>query len=170
MGKALGGINQASRSDAVTAVMVGLGATLGAMAINVLTPIAAEAQTPPTVTPIKHLIVVIGENRSFDNVFGTYVPPPGQSVWNLLSQGIVNQTGAPGLSAAKALQRQADATGKSTYQPAPPTTVAFPTLPQPSTTLSALPVSPCSLSTILAAFGKNPANYSFCNDDGLSPR
>jgi hypothetical protein len=94
MGKALGGINQASRSDAVTAVMVGLGATLGAMAINVLTPIAAEAQTPPTVTPIKHLIVVIGENRSFDNVFGTYVPPPGQSVWNLLSQGIVNKTGA----------------------------------------------------------------------------
>ena len=72
---------------------------LGAMTINVLTPIiAAEAQAlsplnsraPRTLTPIKHLIVVIGENRSFDNVFATYVPPdPKQSAWNLLSQGIV---------------------------------------------------------------------------------
>jgi len=97
MRKALGGIKKASRSDAVTAVMAGLGVALGAVAINVLTPIAAVAQTPsvrPTATPIKHLIVVIGENRSFDNVFATYVPPPGQSVWNLLSQGIVNKTGA----------------------------------------------------------------------------
>jgi phospholipase C len=57
---------------------------LGAMMVNVLAPIAAaEAQTVSpsnipdrsTRTPIKHLIVVIGENRSFDNVFATYVPP-----------------------------------------------------------------------------------------------
>ena len=87
---------------------------LGAMTVNVLAPIAAaEAQTSSpsntrTSTPIKHLIVVIGENRSFDNVFATYVPSdPRQSVWNLLSQGIVDKTGAPGLNAAKALQRQA---------------------------------------------------------------
>jgi hypothetical protein len=116
---------------------------------------------------------VIGENRSFDNVFATYVPPDrSQTVWNLLSQGIIDKTGAPGLNAAKALQRQADATGKSTYQPyqpAPPTTVAFPTLPQPSTTLSALPYSPCVLSTLLSFAGRNPAGYSFCNDGGLSP-
>jgi phospholipase C len=32
-----------------------------------------------TVTPIKHLIVIIGENRSFDHVFATYVPKWGQS-------------------------------------------------------------------------------------------
>ena len=25
-------------------------------------------------TPIKHVIVIIGENRSFDHVFATYVP------------------------------------------------------------------------------------------------
>ena len=49
-------------------------------------------------TPIKHLIVVIGENHSFDNVFATYVPPDRtQSVWNLLSLGIVDQNGDPGL-------------------------------------------------------------------------
>jgi phospholipase C len=43
-----------------------------------------------TQTPIKHVIVIIGENRSFDHVFATYVPQsPGQTVNNLLSEGIV---------------------------------------------------------------------------------
>ncbi len=42
-----------------------------------------------TATPIKHVIVIIGENRSFDHVFATYVPKHGESVNNLLSQGIV---------------------------------------------------------------------------------
>ena len=31
-----------------------------------------------TRTPIKHVIVIIGENRSFDHVFATYVPKNGQ--------------------------------------------------------------------------------------------
>ena len=32
-------------------------------------------------TPIKHVIVIIGENRSFDHVFATYVPNrPGETV------------------------------------------------------------------------------------------
>ncbi len=31
-------------------------------------------QMPPTATPIKHLIVLIGENRTFDHIFATYVP------------------------------------------------------------------------------------------------
>jgi phospholipase C len=45
-------------------------------------------------TPTKHLIVVVGENRSFDNVFATYTPPDAtQKVWNLFSQGIIDQTG-----------------------------------------------------------------------------
>jgi len=35
-----------------------------------------------TVTPIKHVIVIIGENRSFDHVFATYVPKHGQILWN----------------------------------------------------------------------------------------
>jgi len=42
-----------------------------------------------TTTPIKHVIVIIGENRTFDHVFATYQPKRGQSVWNLLSEGIV---------------------------------------------------------------------------------
>src|ERR1700753_1753698 len=42
-----------------------------------------------TETPIKHVIVIIGESRSFDHVFATYAPPAGQTVNNLLSQGII---------------------------------------------------------------------------------
>jgi phospholipase C len=42
-----------------------------------------------THSPIKHVIVIIGENRSFDHVFATYVPKHGQSITNLLSQGII---------------------------------------------------------------------------------
>src|SRR5262245_33739596 len=49
-----------------------------------------------TATPIKHVIILIGENRTFDNVYGTYVPKHGQTVWNLLSRGIVNTDGSPG--------------------------------------------------------------------------
>ncbi len=49
-----------------------------------------------TATPIKHVIVIIGENRSFDHVFATYVPKKGERVWNLLSEGIVNKDGTPG--------------------------------------------------------------------------
>ena len=50
---------------------------------------APPAQQPSrdndTATPIKHVIVIVGENRSFDPVFATYVPKKGQQVWNLLS-------------------------------------------------------------------------------------
>ena len=46
-----------------------------------------------TATPIKHVIILIGENRTFDNIYGMYRPREGQSVWNLLSKGIVNSSG-----------------------------------------------------------------------------
>src|SRR5580698_2271692 len=51
-----------------------------------------EANLPrdnKTASPIKHVIVIIGENRSFDHVFATYVPKGEQSVDNLLSKGII---------------------------------------------------------------------------------
>src|SRR5262249_30315404 len=49
-----------------------------------------------TATPIKHVIVLIGENRTFDNVFGTYVAKHEQRIDNLLSRGIVRADGSPG--------------------------------------------------------------------------
>src|ERR1700722_12733936 len=49
----------------------------------------AEPLVLVTHTPIKHLIIIIGENWSFDSVFATYQPKAGETVLNLLSQGIV---------------------------------------------------------------------------------
>jgi phospholipase C len=55
---------------------------------------AAEARTT---TPIKHLIVIIGENQSFDALFATYTPrSPRVSVRNLLSEDIIRADGTPG--------------------------------------------------------------------------
>jgi phospholipase C len=61
-----------------------------------------------TSTPIKHVIVIIGENRSFDHVFATYKPTkPWEHVNNLLSEGIVNADGTPGPNFSKAAQSAA---------------------------------------------------------------
>jgi phospholipase C len=33
------------------------------------------------------VVVIVGENRSFDHLFATYVPRRGETVWNVLSKG-----------------------------------------------------------------------------------
>src|SRR6516225_1876397 len=58
----------------------------------------------PAGTPIKHVVVIIGENHTFDNVFATYRPPGRQRIQNLLSEGIVTRNGAPGPHYARAAQ------------------------------------------------------------------
>lgn len=92
----------------------------------------AQSQDPSnnTNTPIKHVMLIIGENRTFDNVFGTYVPPKGQTVWNLLSEGIVNSEGSPGRNFALAEQYQATDTGKFSIDPTADKT-PYKTLPPP---------------------------------------
>src|SRR5580704_6028766 len=62
-----------------------------------------------TTSPIKHVIIIIGENRSFDHVFATYVPKSGQTVDNLLSKKIVNANGTPGPNFSRAQQLAAEA-------------------------------------------------------------
>jgi phospholipase C len=66
-----------------------------------------------TTTPIKHVIVVIGENRSFDHVYGTYVPKSGDSILNLLSEHIVRRDGSPGRNFAAA--QQFTTSGQTSY-------------------------------------------------------
>jgi phospholipase C len=68
-----------------------------------------------TATPIKHVIVLIGENRTFDHLFATYVSPSGDSVNNLLSEGIIKADGTPGRHFGKAKQFQAIAPFKKKY-------------------------------------------------------
>jgi phospholipase C len=53
---------------------------------------AAADDKVDTATPIKHVIILIAENRTFDNIYGMYQPRKGQSVSNLLSKGIVNSS------------------------------------------------------------------------------
>src|ERR1700720_2392260 len=83
-----------------------------------------------TTTPIKHVIIIVGENRSFDHLFATYVSPSGDSVLNLLSEGIVNADGTPGPNFSRAKQRQASDT--TTYSISPTITKPYRKLPPPN--------------------------------------
>jgi len=78
---------------------------------------AADANDNNTTTPIKHVIVVIGENHSFDNLFATYQPPSGQSILNLLSEGIVTTKGAHGSNISLAQQNTATDTSSYSINP-----------------------------------------------------
>jgi phospholipase C len=91
-----------------------------------------DAGSTPTQTPIKHVIVVIGENRTYDHVFATWTPPAGQHARTLLSQGIVTAGGDCGPEATSSVQRQAS--DVDVYRVTPPKTIPFPALPRPDTT------------------------------------
>jgi acid phosphatase len=113
-------------------------ATGAAVAVTVMMTAAAAGSAPHastgprTTTPIKHVVVIIGENHSFDNLFATYQPPRHQKIWNLLSEGIVTKAGTPGPSFGKAAQLTASNT--KTYSLNPKITGAYKTLPRPNTT------------------------------------
>src|SRR5580700_7273432 len=82
-------------------------------------------------TPIQHVIVIVGENRTFDHIFATYEPKDGESVDNLLAKHIVKEDGTPGKNFAAAYQYAADATDSATYQLAPKKKTLYSTLPAP---------------------------------------
>src|SRR5260221_13129827 len=64
-----------------------------------------SADAVRTESPIKHVIILIGENRGLDHTFGVYRPKgKGQTISNLLSKGIVNEDGSPGPNFAQAQQ------------------------------------------------------------------
>ena len=120
-------------------------AGLAASALTVTAATAAAAAAPaaadrtgpalvsaPTSTPIKHVVIIIGENHTFDNVFATYQPPRHQKIWNLLSEGIVTKNGRPGPDFASATQLTATQNGK--YTLTPKITGSYKTLPAPNTT------------------------------------
>src|ERR1700761_2920791 len=87
-------------------------------------------------SPIQHVIVIIGENRSFDHVFATYQPKAikgrPQEVLNLLSEGIVSlkgTTAVPGPNWQRAVQKQVSAQ-ESVFTLSPPST-DYQALPNP---------------------------------------
>src|SRR5260370_20535720 len=90
-----------------------------------------------TASPIKHVIILIGENRGLDHTFGAYKPKgKGQTISNLLSKGIVNEDGTPAPNFAQA-QQFSVAAQPSFYVGAPPIAKspysATNAMPQPNT-------------------------------------
>src|SRR5262249_48692734 len=128
---------------AISVTLLCISAVLLASSFN---STAGQANKAPrgdanTATPIKHVIVIVGENRSFDHLFATYVPKAGETVNNLLAEGIINADGSPGANYSQATQFHADITGSTTYQPSPMTgKTAYLTLPAP---LNGGPTSVC---------------------------
>ena len=97
-------------------------------------PLAGALQAQeiePTRTPIKHVIVIVGENRTFDHLFATYKPKHGESVDNLLAKGIVNEDGTPGPNYSLAAQFAADATDSNEFQLSPNKKTLYSKLPAP---------------------------------------
>jgi len=112
-------------------VLTAIAGLVSAAAIAAAEPSRDAPQGDATRTPIKHLIVIIGENVSFDTLFGAYVPPPGQSILNLLSQGIIDIAGVPGPNYSKAVQH-VGANQEDRYTLTPLSFAPYSTLPQPT--------------------------------------
>ncbi|HEY3624111.1 MAG TPA: phosphoesterase, partial [Roseiarcus sp.] len=117
--------NRLRNRSIVTAAILALvsgqtGITQGATAASSGPTFGPNSRDLVTHTPIKHVIIIIGENWTFDSLFATYVPKSSDTVWNLLSQKIVNPDGTPGTNYMKS--RQSSATDTSKYELAPPRT------------------------------------------------
>jgi phospholipase C len=136
-----------------------LAAALFSTVVNPLTPLPANAEGPKKQTaasPIQHVIIILGENRTFDHVFGTYVPKTGETVSNLLSKGIVNADGTPGPNFSMATQNSAQDTtkfsispgGKTPYQTLPPVIAGGPPTPFFSSIAQAKALEPFALTNV----------------------
>ncbi|HEY8158186.1 MAG TPA: alkaline phosphatase family protein [Methylobacter sp.] len=64
--------------------------------VSMMSAVTHAEEASETATPIKHVIVLIGENHTFDNLYGVYEPKAGQTIDNLLSKGVVKEDGTPG--------------------------------------------------------------------------
>jgi phospholipase C len=105
------------------------------LAVKAFAPAAAapgEGNTNDgnTTTPIKHVIVIIGENRTFDHLFATYRPVnSNETVLNLLSENVIKADGTPGTNYSNVTQNQTFNTVR--YQISPISKFPFTTLPAP---------------------------------------
>src|SRR6202011_2681804 len=81
-----------------------------------------------TQSPIKHVIIIVGENRTFDHIFATYQPKSGETVDNLLSKKIIKADGTPGTNYLRAAQYFADVTAQPHFQLSPTNKTVYKTL------------------------------------------
>jgi phospholipase C len=163
---------------------------LAAMNFTIGVPIAESAfagggdHQGQTRTPIQHVIVIIGENRTFDHLFATYLPTNGQTVSNLLSKGIINADGTPGPNFPQAHQNSACDLGTGgvcpnngqtsssgqTYQTNPQDKSLYSVLPEP------LAGGPTNVCTNNSNCNSTYQNMCMCNltdatnsENGLDP-
>jgi phospholipase C len=142
---------------AACATIVALSSVCFAAGANAQSATSNAVHSLKTASPIKHVIIIVGENRSFDHIFATYVPKGrGDKVLNLLSEGIVNADGTPGRNFAKGHQFQITSApnfGKFFISATMQSKVLYTTLPAPD--IGGVPaVSP--LAFILGIPGGDP--------------
>src|SRR3984885_1494456 len=104
--------------------------SLSALTVDASAPSVAGRNDGNTRTPIKHVIVIIGENRSFDHVFATYKPKGDQRIVNLLSKGIINEDGTPGANFRLAVQKSAVDSVPSPFELSPGSKAPYAVLPR----------------------------------------
>jgi len=122
--------------------------------------LADDDRAGATTTPIKHVIVIIGENRTFDHLFATYKPVRGQTVDNLLSKGIVDENGQPGPNFVRlGGQYEAQDTGK--YSISPGSKTLYTTLPRPG-------IGGPALSYLVSAGQANTLANAQLDENGLA--
>jgi len=131
-----------------------------------------------TKSPIKHVIIIIGENRTFDHVFATYRPKKGQTVDNLLSKGIVNADGTPGPNFSVAGQYSAIDSNPAqdqlppnnpqptTYQVSPGDKSPYAKLPPPGLGGPEVPYVPTVAEAELVENGLEPQDYVLLTTGG----
>jgi phospholipase C len=118
-----------------TSILAASAFGLGTGAIS--SPDTNSADSIHTASPIKHVIILIGENRGFDHTFGVYKPKgKGQMISNILSKGIVNVDGTPG--ARFSLAQQYSVAAQSSWYFGAPDASKIPysptnLMPQPNT-------------------------------------
>src|SRR6185437_4326594 len=91
---AMGSLRPSPRLAAAAGALVLIAVALGSSGAAATS--RAHVASDATTTPIKHVIVIVGENHTFDNVYATYTPRHGQRIMNLRTEGIVKRNGTPG--------------------------------------------------------------------------
>ena len=105
-------VTAACSSGGTGASPTGAGSTSSALSISSRVsrgPARPARRDRETRTPIKHVVVIVGENRTFDHVFATYKPRHDQRVWNLLSQAASSaRTARPARTSARSQKSAVD--------------------------------------------------------------
>ena len=140
------------RSGTRWTTAIAMGALLG---IQLAGP-SAFAGAGGTATPIKHVIVIIGENHSFDNVYATYQPKHRETIKNLLSLGIVNADGTPGPNSAIATQFSVNTVPSTYFLSVDPTNKTAYSPYLPAIHLAGAPSAPFSLTDLESGNATQP--------------